>query len=342
MEGGGRMRARERSGAEFRINRWLQIGAAFALLIGSAARADDDGCPTFFPDFSCDRSGRYEGFVMPMASPYLFEDPFITTGVSAYGIWHDFPESSVFDGGDAWVVAVQARVAITDRLALIATKDGYVFLDSKNGVLDDEQGFFDIGAGLKYAIVDRPEDDFILSGIARLDIPVGDDEVFSGNGDGVFVPSLSGAWGIGNLHLIGDLGGRIPFDRDKESTSLFYHLHVDYAIAPFLVPFAELSGIHWTDSGDGSFRVDTTLAPPLDTVDLSTAQAALGTGSFEGIDLVNLGSADVGGHDLLTLAFGVRFPVIAHTSFGVAYEFPITHRQDLFNQRVSMNLTVEF
>lgn len=311
-------------------------------LFATAAHASGDDCPIFFPDLRCDRSGRYEGFVMPMASPYLFEDPFITTSISGHGIWHDFPENSIFEGGDAWVAALQLRLAITDRLAFIAVKDGYVFLDSENPILDDEEGFFDISAGLKYAIVDMPEDNFILSGIARIDIPVGDDEVFSGNGDGVFIPSISIAWGAANFHVIADLGGRVPFDRDKESTSLFYHLHLDYAIASFLVPFVELGGYHWTDSGDGSLGVDTTLAPPLDTVSLSTAQAVVGTGAFEGADLVNLGSANVAGHDLVTLALGVRFPLGRHVSFGVAYELPITHRKDIFNQRVSTNLTLEF
>jgi len=320
---------------------WIGLCMATALTT-TAARSADEECPTFFPDFRCDRSGRYEGFVMPMSSPYLFEDPFITTSLSAHGIWHDFPKSSVFNGGDAWVAALQARVAVTDRLAFIATKDGYVFLDSHNPVLDDEEGFFDISAGLKYAIIDRPEDNFILSGIARIDIPVGNDQVFSGNGDGVFTPSVSTAWGIENFHVIADLGGRIPFDRDKESTSLFYNLHLDYGIASFLVPFAELNGYHWTDSGDGTFAVDTTLAPPNDTLPLGIAQTALGTGRFEGADLVNLGSQNVGGHDLVTLAFGLRFPIGRHISLGFAYEFPITHREDIFKQRVSSNLTLEF
>lgn len=82
-------------------------------------------CQGWFPDFaaSCERQGRYQGFIPPMTMPYLFEEPFITTGLSGYGIWHEFPNESAFQGGDAWVAALQARIAITDRLALIATKD---------------------------------------------------------------------------------------------------------------------------------------------------------------------------------------------------------------------------
>jgi hypothetical protein len=326
--------------AVFRSVIWLLVCAA--LVGGIASAKGPDACPKLFPDFRCDRHGRYDGFVMPMIAPFLFEDPFITTNVSIHGIRHESPEDSVFRGGDAWVMAVQARVAITDRLAFVATKDGYVWLDNDHPILDDEQGFFDIGAGFKFAVIDRPEDNFILSLIARLDIPVGDDEVFSGNGDGVFVPSVSTAWGVGNFHVIADLGGRIPFDRDKESTSLFYHLHLDYAVLPLFVPFIELAGLHWTDSGDGTMRIDTTLASPLNRVTLNTAQAVLATGSFEGADIVNLGSRNVAGHDLITFAAGIRFPIHEHVSLGAVYEVPITHREDIFNQRVSMNLTFEF
>ena len=81
-------------------------------------------CPKWFPDFSCDRQGRFEGFTPPMTMPYYFEEPFVTSGVSAHLLWHEFPNESAFQGGSVWVVAVQARIAITERLAFIATKDG--------------------------------------------------------------------------------------------------------------------------------------------------------------------------------------------------------------------------
>jgi hypothetical protein len=332
------MMATQRSGlliSGFTALIWILLTAD----VSNAAQPED--CPLFFPDFRCERSGRYEGFVMPMASPYLFEDPFITTGVQGVGIWHDFPGDSVFGGGDAWVVALQARVAITDRLALIATKDGYIFMDPANdAVFKDNDGFFDITAGLKYALIDMPEKNFIASPSLRFDIPVGDRDVFSGNGDGVVIPAMSAAWGIDKFHVIGDLGGRIPFDRDKESTSLFYHLHLDYALLEYFVPLIELSGYHWTNSGDGSATVHGTKISP--ALSLSEAQAALGVGRFEGADLVNLGSEGVAGNDLVTLAFGAKIPLNRHVAFGVIYELPITHREDIFNQRVMMSVVLEF
>ena len=106
-----------------------RLGAAAAFVGESGGEApawatDPEPCPTFFPDFRCERSGRYDDFVMPMSDPYIFEDPFITTGVYVWGLWHEFPHDSIFGGGkaitsnkggDVWAIAVQARLAITDR-----------------------------------------------------------------------------------------------------------------------------------------------------------------------------------------------------------------------------------
>ena len=76
---------------------------AFALLVGGFAPAasalEGETCPTWFPDFRCKRSGRFDGFVAPIQMPYLFEDPFITTGAQLVGIYQEYPGDSIFDGG---------------------------------------------------------------------------------------------------------------------------------------------------------------------------------------------------------------------------------------------------
>ena len=130
-------------------------------------------CPTWFPDFRCDRHGRYDGFVPTMMHPYLFEDPFITTGISVWGLWHEFPDSSILDGGQLWDVAVQARVAITDRIAFIATKDGWVNFQPGLDLLADDKGFTDITVGFKGSLIDDRDKNFILSPSLRFQIPVG-------------------------------------------------------------------------------------------------------------------------------------------------------------------------
>jgi hypothetical protein len=294
------------------------LAAAFAL---PAAALEGESCPTWFPDFRCDRSGRWDGFVAPMQMPYLFEDPFITTGLQLVGIYHEYPGHSLFGGGHLGVLALQARVALTDRLAFIATKDGYVW--HRPDDLPNEDGFFDISMGLKYALFQNEEENWIVSPSFRIDIPAGQKRVYSGNGDGVGIPAVSAAWGWGDFHVLGDFGARFPFDMNAESTSLFWNLHFDYALFEHFVPLFEVGGMHWTGHG-------------------TKIQAPNPPGSFEGVDVVNLGVRSVTGNGIVIVTFGARFPITKHLSFGGSYGIPATDRDDIWKQRATMSLLLEF
>lgn len=299
---------------------------------------EEEECPTWFPDFRCDRHGRYEGFVMPMQMPYLFEDPFITTGISVHGIWHQFPNDSAMEGGNLWLLAVQARLAITDRLAFIATKDGYTWQRPDNPALGKEEGFYDITVGLKYALIDRREDNFILSPSIRFDIPIGQRAVFQGNGDGVFIPTISSAWGTGNFHLIGDVGARIPFDGDGETAQFYWNLHADYALLEWLVPFIEFGGLHYLSDGDGSFQVK------LDdgSVPLAALNSEAAYGPFDAIDVGNIGGVGQDGKAIVIFTAGLRFPIGDHWMLGASYDIPMTRVRDIWKQRATLNVNLEF
>ncbi len=56
--------------------------------------------------------------------PFLSEHPYITTGLNFVYVYQRLPEGPVFDGGEAQVLALQIRAAITEKLGFIATKDG--------------------------------------------------------------------------------------------------------------------------------------------------------------------------------------------------------------------------
>ena len=276
---------------------------------------------------------------MPIVQPFLFEDPFITTGIYSYYLWHEFPSDSVFDGGHADAFAVQARVALTDRLAFIATKDGRMRLDPDLSLLEDEEGWLNLAGGFKYALIQRPEDSFILSAALRAEVPTGSRNVYSGGSGVIVIPSLSSAWGLEDLHLIGDLGGQIPTDSNDYSTSGFYHLYADYTVAAWFQPFVQISGIHWFDGGDGHRRVK--LANGTE-ITLEQATDALGLAPFEGVDILNLGSKGVEGQDVVTAAIGTHIPLGRNLAFSIAYERPITQRKDLFEQRVTTSIRIEF
>jgi hypothetical protein len=327
--------------------------AQLAILGALPAAASDTECDGILPDFLCDseREARPEGHVAPMSMPYLFEDPYITTDVVLVGIYHNFPEDSIFDGGEAGVIAVQARVALTDRLAFIATKDGYMINRPDNSLLDNEEGFMDITAGLKYAVIDDREKGLIVTPSLRFELPIGNSEVFQGFGDGVLIPAVTVGYGPENIHIIAGLGAQIAMDDDANSSSLFYNIHVDQAFevdfipgSDFIVPFIELNGTSYVASGDGSNKIQTDVG----NLPLKTAQQAvfnLGITSDrrgEGADVANLGSTGMSNETLITMAWGVRVPFRNGISAGMSYERVLSQRQDIFEQRWTWMLDYTF
>ena len=76
----------------------LAAGLGCLLVAGTASAQSDEDC-TWFPDLRCGRTdGRWEGFEKPIVSFAQFEDPFITTGLYPYFMWHEFPSRSVMGG----------------------------------------------------------------------------------------------------------------------------------------------------------------------------------------------------------------------------------------------------
>ena len=297
----------------------------------------EEECPTWFPDFRCEREGRYEGFIMPMSAPYLFEDPFITTGVQAVGIWHDFPGNSVFKGGYSRVYALQVRVALTDRLGFVASKDGYATFYTDQPLFGTTNGYFDLIAGFKYALIDDEKANFILTPSLRYQATQGSRDVLAGNGDGIWIPAVSAGWGVGDFRFIGDLGAQLPVDGDRNSTPLFYNLHVAYPVTSRLTPFVEMNGLHYLDEGDGSSTIKLKAA----SLPISAVQTVVGTGPFEGLDILNLGSDGVDGNDIISLAVGARYAIANNLSFGFSYEHPVTRRKDILQQRFTISLVFE-
>jgi len=343
---------------------WKAIRPRFLTLFGTLvlasftgaldAVASDTECDGFLPDLLCDseRDGRPKGRVAPMSMPYLFEDPYITTELNLVGIYHNFPSDSIFDGGEAGVIALQARVAITDRLAFIATKDGYTFLRPDLSELDNEEGFMDITAGFKYAVIDDREAGLIVTPSLRYEVPLGNDQVLQGFGKGVIIPAVSVGYGPGSIHLVAGLGAQLALNGDKNSSSIFYNIHLGQTIevdfirgADVIVPFIELNATTWVDSGDGSSKIET---DSFGNVPIKTAQdVVFGAGITrdlrgEGADVANLGSTGMAGESVVTMAWGFRIPFNNGFTTGMSYERVLSQRQDIFEQRWTWMVSYDF
>lgn len=102
--------------------------------------------------------------------------------------------------------ALQARWAVTDRLAIIAVKDGYLNIDTPKYT---SGGWADLAAGLKYAVIDDKAHEFILTPGVTVGLPTGNDRVFQATGDGTINPFVPVGKGFGKPRLLGNVGGII-------------------------------------------------------------------------------------------------------------------------------------
>ncbi|MCX8071421.1 MAG: hypothetical protein N3C12_03060 [Candidatus Binatia bacterium] len=262
----------------------------------------------------------FDDLISPVSNPTLFEDPRVTTEVRPIFVYHEISDQFVSSGGNAKVAAVQLRVALTDRLGFIATKDGYVWLEP-DAVLPRKNGWANVALGFKYNLLDEESLGVLGSAGIRYEAPSGDKDVFQGRGDGLLNPFLSAGWVYENLHLIAYTGGRLPISGNDTSfwdTSV----HVDYRIGKFY-PLIE---VNWVHGLDGGRRL------PIDQ---------------EGFDFFNLGAKRASGRGVVTQAYGFRYRLIddatlvgrvAGVDFGAAYETPLTDREDLFAWRVTTDL----
>lgn len=253
----------------------------------------------------------FEHFYNPVGNPLYFESPLIQTSARLLFLHHRFDDNSQLGGGDLTVVAAQVRLALTERLAFIATKDGYSFLDAD--ALPEEEGWNDIAFGLKWAFYVDRENDLILTAGARVMVSAGDDDVLQ-SGVTELSPFLSIAKGFDKLHLMASVTDRVPTNRDNGNNVLQWDIHLDYEILDGIAPMIEIHGLHYLTDGDRT---------PL---------------SVGGADYANLGSTDVAGTSVIWAGIGARFKLSPHASLGFTYEYPLTDPEDdIFGDRVTVD-----
>ena len=179
--------------------------------------------------------------ISPVANPLFFEDPQINSEVRPIFAYHNIYNSFVTGGGDVRVYAAQLRYAVNDRLAIIATKDGYI--DANLGPLGHQSGWADLAAGLKYALIDDKENEFILTPGFRLTLPTGNKKVFQGTGKGEWDVFVSSGKGWGNFHATANAGLRLPNDMNQSTALAHYSAQLDYYTCQYFIPFISLNAM---------------------------------------------------------------------------------------------------
>ena len=261
--------------------------------------------------------------ISSVANPVYFEEAQIRSDIRPLFMQHDFRQSlgssngPIPLGGDAQLAAVQLRWAVNDRLAFIATKHGYVDFNPANTLAPDE-GLVDLAVGVKYALIDNAEHEYMLTAGLRLELPIGNTSVLQGNGKGEWNPFISALKGYGDFHLSGTLGARIPNDFADESSMLHYSLMADYYLHRYFIPFATVSAFTVLSEGNGL---------PL---------------TAEGFDLVNFGASSASGTTQAAVGVGFRSRLLEQVDFGFAYEWGVTGIDDIFDKRATLDFVYHF
>ncbi len=253
--------------------------------------------------------------ISPVSAPTINEDPRIDSEIRPMFLHTDISSDFVTNGGHYDVVAIQARLAITDRFGLIATKDGYIFLRPRS-VVEHADGLANLAFGFKAALLRDTASGAIVTAGLRYEAPSGERDVLQGRGDGLLNPFLSAAKKFGNVHLQGYTGPRLAIS-ERDSSFYDLSLHADYRIERFY-PLVEFNWIRVLRGGE---RL------PIDQ---------------EGFDLVNIGSQEAGGESVATVAFGARYRLLDAVDLGAAAELPVTGGDHIFGWRVTSDVIWRF
>jgi hypothetical protein len=281
--------------------------------------------PAWAFDFEFDHhgslgEGKFKRYVPPLSQPYLNESPYITTELRMVYIRNQIPGDFVTKGGDISIYAAEIRVALTERLGFIATKDGYtdIHFDS---VLPDTDGFENISFGFKYAVFARPETEDIVTVGIEYEPPTGSLSTaginLQGGGDGFLDYFLTAAHAHNKWGFQGNIGYEQALDSDFNSSILHWHGHVDYELLKNFFPLIEVNGLNALDDGNRTQIAD-----------------------FEGNDAVNFGSTS--SKLVVTGNFGARYKFSNHVQVGLGYEVPLTKKKDLIDWRTTMDLVLHF
>jgi len=325
------------------MNRWKPLGAAAAVALlltspwgTSTATADEPAVsevpvprPTSPaakpapPPAAAEPAAKPLRYVPRITAPIYNESPYITTEAEPIYMYNAMP-GSFFGGGHINVVALQLRYAVTDRFALIATKDGWADIHfADRSPLKDDSGFANVAFGFKYAALYEPESESFITIGLRYEAPSGNLGTsgisLQGGGDG-FIDGFVTASGIvkDKIGLQASLGYDGAIDTGHDTSFFHMSVHGDYEVVRNLFGIVEFNMMSAADEGD---RTDAAVV-----------------GSFEGIDLVNFGNTDPG--TVISAGFGARYRISDHVLFGVAYELPLGGRKDIMDYRVTTDLII--
>ncbi len=257
----------------------------------------------------------FDGFISPLSNPFFFEDPRSLTEARTIYIYNRLPADLGPGGAQVWAEQLLGR--LTERLSIIAPRLGNLDIQTQG----NSSGFMSAPVGFKYTLVRDVQSQFLLTAGSTYFIP-GSNRVYQGFGEGDFHFFLSGGKQFGNAHWISGSGFRIPANSNYGNQMWYWSNQWDYRLPGNIYPLIGLNWFHFMRS------------PGL-------ASGSGGPG-ISALDLVNLPFGAVAGNDVVTCAIGARWKPTGNFEFGGGWEFPVTHRTDILQDRAYFDLILRY
>lgn len=263
----------------------------------------------------------FDVFSSPVSNPFLFEDPRALTEIRPLFIHEgSSTKNAVFHGGDVDYFGFQARLALTERLSVVMSELGFIWVEPHDPAFAAHDGVSELRIGPKYTFYRCEQSGTIAAVGLHFDIPIGPSKVFQDTGSLSLQPYVSFGQNFlrsnfGSFNFLSTIGYSVATD-SKRSDYFYSSYHLDYDVANLhkIYPLIEFNYYHYTNAGN---------ARPL---------------GFEGQDLINFGSTGVSGRDYLSMAVGARYKFSERFQTGLAYEFPLTSPHDLLDYRVTFDM----
>ena len=250
--------------------------------------------------------------VRPLTAPFFHEDAFVTTDLRAWYLHHELGEVN----GELDVLALQVRVALTENIQLLAYKDGYSIFDGTDDAQLNNEGWNDLGLGIKYALYQDWGSQTHIAVGAGYEFGFGDYDILQDTDELRFWVSANK--GFDKLHL-GATANYIIANGTSDgllgnSDMFTLHLHADYYVCKWISPVLELNG-YFVQQGN--------------------------TLPFSGVDVGSINGGEK--EDTITYALGFELRPLDQLGLRVAYETQLNNSEiSLFGQRWSFSGVYEF
>jgi len=242
----------------------------------AAAAADPQACPAVplccQPATQNDRlSGTHDfpNFINWISNPLQNIDPRAVTAIYPLFMSQWTSSRPPIPDGDFQVYGPAITIALSDRFAFGMNQGGLADAQFSRNPVDrarlirqdplgrfrdveaggSRDGFLNVGGFFQYTLIADVQDQFLLTGGLRWEVPCGSYEIFQGHGPVHLAPYLTTGKEFGKFHVLATTGYQFPAGPGNDNSQQFYaNIHIDRQTFGWLYPLVEVNSLYHTTS----------------------------------------------------------------------------------------------